>query len=102
VVPVKDAHDLDAPPEIFKTTPEISTILPSSAGVLVADIYGTIHILNREFEAQRTWVAYEGGRVTHMAERRGVLVTVGVRVLRNIHCVSSFLSRMMSLPVRLS
>ncbi|KAJ7919036.1 hypothetical protein B0H13DRAFT_2230943 [Mycena leptocephala] len=77
VVPVKDAHDLDAPPEIFKTTPEISTILPSSAGVLVADIYGTIHILNREFEAQRTWVAYEGGRVTHMAERRGVLVTVG-------------------------
>ncbi|KAJ6574697.1 hypothetical protein B0H19DRAFT_1125330 [Mycena capillaripes] len=77
VVPVKDAHDLNASPEIFKTTPEISTILPSSAGVLVADIYGTIHILNREFEAQRTWVAYEGGRVTHMAERRGVLVTVG-------------------------
>ncbi|KAJ6519433.1 hypothetical protein C8R45DRAFT_951467 [Mycena sanguinolenta] len=77
VVPVKDAHDLDASPEIFKTTAEISTILPSSAGVLVADIYGTVHIVNREFEAQRTWVAYEGGRVTHMAERRGVLVTVG-------------------------
>ncbi|KAJ7814129.1 hypothetical protein B0H14DRAFT_2850933 [Mycena olivaceomarginata] len=77
VVPVKDAHDLNAPPEIFKTTPEISTIIPSSAGVLVADIYGTIHIINREFEAQRSWVAYEGGRVTHMAERRGVLVTVG-------------------------
>ncbi|KAJ7785937.1 hypothetical protein B0H16DRAFT_1681201 [Mycena metata] len=76
-VPVKDAHDLNAPPEIFKTTPEISTILASSAGVLVADIYGTIHILNREFEALRTWVAYEGGRVTHMVERRGVLVTVG-------------------------
>ncbi|KAF7340010.1 E3 ubiquitin-protein ligase PEP5 [Mycena venus] len=76
-VPTRDAHDLNASPEIFKTTPEISTILPSSAGVLVADIYGTIHILNREFEAQRTWVAYEGGRVTHMAERRGVLVTVG-------------------------
>ncbi|KAJ7693653.1 hypothetical protein B0H17DRAFT_1059396 [Mycena rosella] len=77
VVPVKDVHDLDAPPEIFKITPEISTIIPSSAGVLVADIYGTIHILNRDFEAQRTWIAYEGGRVTHMAERRGVLVTVG-------------------------
>ncbi|KAJ7456594.1 hypothetical protein FB451DRAFT_1143264 [Mycena latifolia] len=77
VVPVKDVHDLDAPPEIFKITPEISTILASSAGVLVADIYGTIHILNRNFEAQRTWIAYEGGRVTHMAERRGVLVTVG-------------------------
>ncbi|KAJ7770859.1 hypothetical protein DFH07DRAFT_1057931 [Mycena maculata] len=77
VVPVKDLHDLDASPEIFKTTTEISTILSSSAGVLVADIYGTIHILNREFEAQRTWIAYEGGRVTHMVERRGVLVTVG-------------------------
>ncbi|KAF7367248.1 E3 ubiquitin-protein ligase PEP5 [Mycena sanguinolenta] len=77
VVPVKDAHDLNASPEIFKTTAEISTILPSSAGVLVADIYGTVHIVNREFEAQRTWVAYEGGRVTHMAERRGILVTVG-------------------------
>ncbi|KAJ6604245.1 hypothetical protein DFH09DRAFT_1122065 [Mycena vulgaris] len=75
--PVKDVHDLDAPPEIFKITPEISTILPSSAGVLVADIYGTIHILNRDFEAQRSWIAYQGGRVTHMAERRGVLVTVG-------------------------
>ncbi|KAJ7102330.1 hypothetical protein B0H15DRAFT_325906 [Mycena belliarum] len=77
VVPVKDVHDLDAPPEIFKTTPEISTILASSVGVLVADIYGTIHILNREFATQRTWIAYEGGRVTHMAEGRGILVTVG-------------------------
>ncbi|KAJ7081971.1 hypothetical protein C8R43DRAFT_338381 [Mycena crocata] len=75
--PVKDVHDLDAPPEIFKTTPEISTILPSSAGVLIADIYGTVHILNRDFEAQRSWIAYEGGRVTHMAEQRGVLVTLG-------------------------
>ncbi|KAJ7169515.1 hypothetical protein C8R46DRAFT_1089039 [Mycena filopes] len=76
-VPVKDAHDLSATPEIFKTTPEISTILASSAGVLVADIYGTIHILSREFETLRAWVAYEGGRVTHMVERSGVLVTVG-------------------------
>ncbi|KAK7064568.1 E3 ubiquitin-protein ligase PEP5 [Favolaschia claudopus] len=76
-VPVKDAHDLNASPEIFKTVPEISTIIASSAGVLVADIYGTVHILNREFEIQRSWVAYEGGRVTHMAERRGVLVTLG-------------------------
>ncbi|KAJ7071470.1 hypothetical protein C8F01DRAFT_1110662 [Mycena amicta] len=77
VVPVKDAHDLNASPEIFKTTTEISTILTSSAGVLVADIYGTLHILNKDFESQRTWIAYEGGRVTHMAERRGILVTVG-------------------------
>ncbi|KAJ7225912.1 hypothetical protein GGX14DRAFT_422961 [Mycena pura] len=77
VVPVKDANDLNASPEIVKTTTEISTILASSAGVLLADIYGTVHILNKEFEAQRTWVAYDGGRVTHMVERRGVLVTVG-------------------------
>nr|GAT43681.1 predicted protein [Mycena chlorophos] len=77
VVPVKDAHDLNASPEIFKSTAEISTILASSSGVLVADIYGTVHLVNKSFEPQRTWVAYEGGRVTHMAERRGILVTVG-------------------------
>ncbi|KAF7306576.1 E3 ubiquitin-protein ligase PEP5 [Mycena indigotica] len=76
-VPIKDAHDLNASPEIFKTAAEISTILASSTGVVVADIYGTLHIVNKEFEPQRTWAAYEGGRVTHMAERRGILVTVG-------------------------
>ncbi|KAJ7630509.1 hypothetical protein FB45DRAFT_1150875 [Roridomyces roridus] len=76
-VPVKDAHDLDASPELFKTTTEISTIIASSAGVLVADIYGTVHLVNRDFQAQRSWIAYEGGRVSHMVERRGILVTVG-------------------------
>ncbi|CAK5264875.1 unnamed protein product [Mycena citricolor] len=75
--PVKDAHDLNASPEVFKNTPEISSVISSSTSVLVADIYGTVHILSREFETQRAWIAYDGGRVTHMAERNGVLVTVG-------------------------
>ncbi|PPQ64791.1 hypothetical protein CVT26_002623, partial [Gymnopilus dilepis] len=74
---VKDIHDLNSTPDIFKATPEISTITRSTAGMLVADIHGSIHLLNRDFEALNSWVAHVGGRVTHMAERRGVLVTLG-------------------------
>lgn len=59
-------------------TPEISTTASSSAGVLVADIHGSIHVLNKEFEPYRSWVAHVGGRVTHMVERKGILVTLGV------------------------
>ncbi|KAG5641397.1 hypothetical protein DXG03_005350 [Asterophora parasitica] len=77
VVPVKDAHDLSSAPDIFKATPEISTIASSSVGVLVADIHGSVHILNQEFESISSWVAHVGGRVTHMVERKGVLVTLG-------------------------
>ncbi|KAF8163747.1 hypothetical protein B0H34DRAFT_795410 [Crassisporium funariophilum] len=76
-VPVKDVHDLDSPPDIFKATPEISTVISSSAGVLVADIHGSIHLLNREFESISSWIAHVAGRVTHMVERRGILVTLG-------------------------
>ena len=61
-----------------QATPEISTVIPSSAGVLVADIHGSIHLLNRDFESTNSWVAHVGGRVTHMVERRGILVTLGV------------------------
>ncbi|KAH8117125.1 hypothetical protein DFH11DRAFT_1579398 [Phellopilus nigrolimitatus] len=75
--PVKDIHDLASPPEAFKNTPEISVLSSSSAGVLLADIYGSIHILNKEFEDVRSWVAHVGGRVTHMVDRKGVLVTIG-------------------------
>lgn len=53
-------------------------MIPSSAGVLVADIHGSIHLLNRDFESTNSWVAHVGGRVTHMVERRGILVTLGV------------------------
>lgn len=61
-----------------QATPEISTVIPSSAGVLVADIHGSIHLLNRDFESTNSWVAHVDGRVTHMVERRGILVTLGV------------------------
>ncbi|KDQ61289.1 hypothetical protein JAAARDRAFT_55962 [Jaapia argillacea MUCL 33604] len=77
VVPVKDVHDLASSPEIFKSAPEISTVASSSSGLLVADIHGSVHILNKDFEAVTGWIAHIGGRVTHMAERRNILVTLG-------------------------
>ncbi|KAF6763702.1 vacuolar membrane protein [Ephemerocybe angulata] len=77
VVPVKDPHDLESSPYIFKIPGEISTMVSSSAGMLVADIHGSIHLLNREFESASSWVAHVGGRVTHMVERKGILVTLG-------------------------
>jgi hypothetical protein len=61
-----------------QATPELSTVISSSAGVLVADIHGSIHLLNRDFESINSWIAHVGGRVTHMIERRGILVTLGV------------------------
>ncbi|KAJ3715949.1 hypothetical protein DFJ43DRAFT_838133 [Lentinula guzmanii] len=74
---VKDIHGLNSSPEIFKATLEISTVASSSAGVLVADIHGSIHLLNKDFESISSWVAHTGGRVTHMVERKGILVTLG-------------------------
>ncbi|TFK62496.1 hypothetical protein BDN72DRAFT_964507 [Pluteus cervinus] len=77
VVPVKDVHDLDSPPEIFKAPLELSTVVSSSVGVIAADIHGSIHILGREFEPVQSWVAHVQGRVTHIAEQNGVLLTMG-------------------------
>ncbi|KAJ2919879.1 hypothetical protein MD484_g584, partial [Candolleomyces efflorescens] len=77
MVPVKDPHDLESSPYIFKVAAEISTMVSSSAGMLVADIHGSVHLLNREFESITSWVAHVGGRVTHMVERKGILVTLG-------------------------
>ncbi|KAJ3936754.1 MAG: hypothetical protein NXY57DRAFT_1072553 [Lentinula lateritia] len=74
---VKDIHDANNTPEIFKATLEISTITSSSAGILVADIYGSIHLLDKDFESISSWVAHVGGRVTHMVEKKGILVTLG-------------------------
>ncbi|EPQ57796.1 hypothetical protein GLOTRDRAFT_114433 [Gloeophyllum trabeum ATCC 11539] len=76
-LPVKDVHDLASPPELFKSTPEISTVSTSTSGVLVADIHGSVHLLDKDFETVASWLAHVGGRVTHMAERRGILVTLG-------------------------
>lgn len=66
-----------------KNTPEISVISSCTAGVLLADIYGNVHILNKDFESVRSWVAHVGGRVTHMVDRKGVLVTIGVSLFLN-------------------
>lgn len=60
---------------------EISTVTSSSCGVLVADIHGSVHLLNRDFEPVSSWIAHVAGRVTHMVERKEVLVTLGVRKL---------------------
>jgi len=54
-------------------------MISSSFGVLVADIHGSLHLLNRNFESTNSWVAHVGGRVTHMIERKGILITLGVR-----------------------
>lgn len=77
LAPIRDIHDLGSPPEIFQKTPEISTLCSSSAGLVVADIHGSVYQLNREFEIVRSWLAHAGGRVTHMVERKGILITLG-------------------------
>jgi vacuolar protein sorting-associated protein 11 len=73
---VKDVHGLDSL-EVLQVTSEISTIAATSSGLLVADTHGSIHVLDKDFEPVRSWVAHVGGRVTHMIERKGVLVTLG-------------------------
>ncbi|KAF8656018.1 hypothetical protein AX16_002806, partial [Volvariella volvacea WC 439] len=77
VVPVKDIHDLDSPPDIFKAPLELSTVASSSVGVIVADIHGSVHILDSNFEPVQSWVAHVRGRVTHAVESRGMLLTMG-------------------------
>ncbi|KAI6047551.1 hypothetical protein EDC04DRAFT_2618926 [Pisolithus marmoratus] len=74
---VKDVHDSETCPEILKNAPEISAMTASTAGLVVADIHGSIHILNQSFLSVASWVAHVGGRVTHMIERQGTLVTIG-------------------------
>ncbi|KAI0086320.1 hypothetical protein BDY19DRAFT_894941 [Irpex rosettiformis] len=74
---VKDVHDLANAPEIFKKSPEISCIISTEFGVLVADIHGSVFLLNDDFETTKSWVAHTGGRVTHMVERSGILVSLG-------------------------
>ncbi|KZO93812.1 hypothetical protein CALVIDRAFT_539718 [Calocera viscosa TUFC12733] len=75
--PVKDAQDLASSPAIFRLPTEIVVIASSSVGVLVADVHGLIHVIDRKFERARGWAAFDAGRVTHMLERRGILVTLG-------------------------
>jgi len=56
-------------------------VISSSSGVLVADVHGSVHLLNRDFEPVSSWIAHVDGRVTYMIERKGVLVTLGVGAL---------------------
>ena len=57
---------------------ELSAIISSFIGVIYADVHGNVHILDATIQSIRTWVAHVGGRVTHLAENRGILVTLGV------------------------
>ncbi|KAF8271913.1 hypothetical protein EI94DRAFT_1678503 [Lactarius quietus] len=77
VAPVKDAHDLAESPHILRVATSVSTVTSSVYGVIAADMHGSVHVLNKEFEPVSSWVAHVGGRVTHMVERRGYLVTLG-------------------------
>jgi hypothetical protein len=63
---------------IWQITPEISTIISSVLGVLLAGIHGSIHLLNHNFETSKSWVAYTGGRTSHMIAREKLLITIGV------------------------
>ncbi|EIN07034.1 hypothetical protein PUNSTDRAFT_114539 [Punctularia strigosozonata HHB-11173 SS5] len=77
VAPVKDVHDLANAPELFKAAHEISSITYWNSYLLLADIHGSVHILNDDFESTQSWVAHIGGRITHMVGRRQILVTLG-------------------------
>ncbi|KIJ12896.1 hypothetical protein PAXINDRAFT_117658 [Paxillus involutus ATCC 200175] len=52
-------------------------MISSSHGLIFADIHGSVHFLNQAFVSVASWIAYIGGRVTHMVERKGILVTIG-------------------------
>jgi len=73
---------------LLQSVHNVSVISSASLGVLVADTHGSVHILDKEFEPTTSWVAHVGGRVTHMAERQGILVTLGVCALPVI-CLST-------------
>ncbi|KAG9036460.1 hypothetical protein FRB95_008758 [Tulasnella sp. JGI-2019a] len=77
VAPVKDANDLASSPEIFRNVSEVSATASSSVGIIVADIHGSLHLLGMNFVPLHSWVAHLSGRVTHIAEGRGILVSVG-------------------------
>ena len=71
-----------APEElVLKSPAEISATAQTSQGVALADIHGGVHILNSKFEPSTSWQAHSDGRVTHLTERKGILVTLGVCVL---------------------
>ncbi|KAF8337359.1 uncharacterized protein EI90DRAFT_3144449 [Cantharellus anzutake] len=74
---VKDVNDAASSPEVVRSPSEISVTASSSVGILIADIYGLVHILDRTWVKLHSWQAFLNGRVTHMAESRGILVSIG-------------------------
>ena len=62
-----------------KKTPEFSCIAHTSSGTVIADLHGSLYTLNQDFEITKSWIAHSSGRVTHMVERIGILITLGVR-----------------------
>ena len=63
---------------LFKKPAEISATVRTSQGVALADIHGSVHIMGPEFEPSTSWQAHSDGRVTHLIERKGIMVTLGV------------------------
>ena len=55
-------------------------MISTSRGPLVADIHGSLYLLNNDFETVKSWIAHTSGRVTHMVEQNGILITLGVRM----------------------
>lgn len=96
---VKDVNDLAEGPSAFRVSVELShraklnrqslpppiLVIPTSpsspltASVILSDATGHISLLNRRFEVDRSWKAWEGnGRSVAMMEGGGILVTIGV------------------------
>ncbi|KAL1686960.1 hypothetical protein GGG16DRAFT_63250 [Schizophyllum commune] len=78
-VPIKDVNDLDSPPVVFKVRGFTLSVLQALTirRPPMNYIHGSVHALNQDFESYMSWVAHTSGRVTHMVERKGVLVTLG-------------------------
>lgn len=49
--------------------------------IVLADSKGNVYIVDRSFKTQM-FIAYDGGRVTHLKQlkQKNILVTVGVRI----------------------
>jgi hypothetical protein len=84
-------------PTLLQSPLEISTIHSGRIGsgeiVVVADIHGSAHVVDKHWESVLSWVCFSGGRVTHIVSggiaggganggsvggMGGVLITIGV------------------------
>ncbi|KAF9438731.1 hypothetical protein BGZ76_005463 [Entomortierella beljakovae] len=75
-VEVKDPEDPSKPPEIFQSIePNVST---SGRGHMVVADRSAVHIIDKGLQGE-TFLAYDGGRVTHVKQlrQRNILVTAG-------------------------